>query len=80
MKLTTRELKTLAMLIKFPPHVWIRGGDDAHVCASLCRKGLAERYSYSEHIRGEARVVWQEYRATALGRDRFSAITAVRFW
>lgn len=40
----------------------------ASVCASLVRKGLAERMIHSEHVRYESRTQWTEYRATDAGR------------
>lgn len=69
MSLTDRERSMLAFLAGFPPHVWVREGTNAHICASLVRKGHAERYHHSERVRGEPRVSWMEYRATALGRE-----------
>ncbi len=67
MKLTENEQNILAELAKCPPGEWVQV--NPHICASLVRKGLAERYNPKLARLGEPRVGWKQYRATELGRE-----------
>lgn len=51
-------------------------GLNKNVCASLCRKGLAERHVHSELVRFEGRTSWTEYRLSELGKQRLLLLGA----
>lgn len=47
---------------------WVSEGVNKTLCASLVRKGMAEKCVHSEQVRGERRIQWTLYRPTDSGR------------
>lgn len=68
--MTNEEITTLeSFAIHGDRYAYRQSKMKVSVLSSLIRQGMLEKQRNSEHVRGERRRYWTEYRLTAAGKD-----------